>query len=310
MNTDLFLMRNPTRVVVTGPGCVIFPGSEGAGFVHDTEDTALWSALLQRLAFPVNLADLKNSGALPLDLDEAILDRLAGTEDLLTAGNAERLEARRRAVLVSSTSFHLAHRSQACRHLLVGCTGSVVAGLMTQTLLSLAYSGFQNQLDVILTQTATRFLSRDLLEAYGIRTWTDTFERHDDVRVPHVTLAQSADVIAVLPATADSLRRLANGDCSDLLSLCLTASSAPAVMVPAMNGTMWNDRAIQRNVDRIRNDGRYVIEPTFIFGAADFAREAVPMYGGHGNLWAGPGIFMDALAAILSHAEARSALSH
>ena len=175
-----------------------------------------------------------------------------------------------------------------------------MSGLMAPTILSLLYSRFQRQLDVILTQAAQRFVTRDLLEGYGIRTWGDAFERRDTFHVPHVQLARAADCILVMPASANSLHRLVDGACTDLLSMTVAATSAPIVLAPVMNGAMWNNLAVQRNVQRLRDDGMYVIEPTLIFGAADVASQGKAMYGGHGTLWAGPVSLIRALTAVLT----------
>jgi phosphopantothenoylcysteine synthetase/decarboxylase len=170
---------------------------------------------------------------------------------------------------------------------------------MAPTLLSLCYSRFQNHLDVVLTEAAQKFVTRDLLESYGIRTWVDAFERRNDIYVPHVHLARSADCVLVMPASANSLHRFADGACTDLLSLLVAATHAPVVLAPAMNDAMWNNGAIQRNLQLLRADGMYVIEPTIIFGAADFASHGGPMYGGHGTLWSGPHSLMQALAQVM-----------
>nr|WP_256368360.1 flavoprotein [Mangrovicoccus sp. HB161399] len=204
--------------------------------------------------------------------------------------------------MCAAPAFHLDPPPRQAGHLIVGCTGSVIAGLMPQTLLSLVLSGFQERLDVILTETAQRFLARSLLESYGIRCWADGFERQDGIRVPHVNLAASADLICVLPATADALDRLARSACSDLLSLAVAASAAPVVICPAMNQAMWANPGIQRNVRRLREDGHFVMEPAVLFAAADFGAGARLGYGGHGTLWAGPGVLMQALSAVLDFA--------
>ena len=122
--------------------------------------------------------------------------------------------------------------------------------------------------------------------------------------MPHVHLAQAASCVLAMPASANSLQRLASGACSDLLSLLVSATTAPIVVAPAMNDTMWNHRPVQRNVARIRDDGVYVIEPGLIFAASALAGGQPPMSGGPGTLWRGPLGVMQTLAAILDHHQA------
>lgn len=293
-------MRAHERIVFTGARHVVFAAEPHERIVHATEEPDRWSRLLQHLARPVRLGSLAADADLPRDLDAALLERLVRAGHLLAADDPGPLLVHRAGLCTKSPAFHLAPVPSRCGRLIVGCTGSVVAGLMAATYLSLRHCRFQDQLDVILTEAAQRFLTRDLLKAYGLRCWSDGFERQEGIRVPHVVLAQAADLICVLPATADALDRIARSACSDLLSLCIAASTAPVILVPAMNGAMWNNPGIQRNVESLRADGRYIIEPTFIFGAADFEADAEPMYGGHGTLWSGPAGLIYALEALLA----------
>ena len=297
--SDRYFMRDFSRVVLTGRDCVIFVGGSNETIVHATDEPERWSSVLQELADARSGQSLAASESIPSDLNQDFLDRLVEAGHIVVADKRSSLVEERIHLLSTSPSFQLQPRPQTCDHLLLGCTGSVVSGLMAQSLLSLSYCGFQQQLDVILTKTASRFLTRDFLEAYGIRCWEDGFEQKDGIRVPHVTLARSADVIAVLPASANALNRVAHASCSDLLSLCITASEAPVVLAPAMNATMWNSPGVQRNLQILRRDRRFILEPAIIFGAADFSLDAPPMYGGHGTMWGGPLSLMQALAAVL-----------
>jgi len=293
------LMRNFRTTVLTSRDRVVFAGAGGDNVVLGTGSPARWSSTLQALAWPIEEAALRARPDVAQDLQPELFDRLVAAGHLLRADAEPPLVRERDRLFVSAPALHLAAGPPACAHLLFGCCGSVVAGLMAQTLLSLCFCGFQQRLDVILTGTAARFLSRELLEAYGIRCWIDAFERQDGIRVPHVNLARSAELIVVCPATAACLARLANSACTDLLSLCITASTAPVLVVPAMNAAMWNDAGVQRNVAALRASGRTILEPALIFGAAGFGGQAQPMYGGHGTLWSGPLGLMQASRAVL-----------
>ncbi len=297
-NDTRFYMRNLKRVVISGSDRMLFAGGKGGALTLRSEVVSQWSALLQALVAPIQLSELASAAALPDDFSHDFFNQLVETDHIASAHDPQALLDARQLSLTEAPAFHFEGDALACRHLLVGCSGSVVAGLMAQTLLSLRFCGFQEQLDVLLTTTASRFLSRDLLEAYGIRCWQDSFERQDGIRVPHVNLASTAELICVLPATADALNRIAHSACSDLLSLTITSSQAPVLLVPVMNAAMWNNAGVQRNVDQLRKDGRYILEPSIIFGAAEFDRNAPPMYGGHGCLWSGPQGLIAALSAV------------
>ena len=113
----------------------------------------------------------------------------------------------------------------------------------------------------ILTRSARRFITPHAVAALGVNVWRDPFELRDGFRVPHTFLAEAADFVLVLPASANAIFRLAHGTCSDLLSLVVAGTEAPVMVVPSMSPTMWNHTAVRRNVARLRDDGMYVIEP-------------------------------------------------
>ena len=81
-------------------------------------------------------------------------------------------------------------------------------------------------------------------------------------RAEHVELARIADLIIVVPATANSLAHLAAGFANDMVSLTVLASNAPVVVAPAMHSNMWLAPATQANVRTLRERGVHIIDPT------------------------------------------------
>jgi phosphopantothenoylcysteine decarboxylase/phosphopantothenate--cysteine ligase len=75
----------------------------------------------------------------------------------------------------------------------------------------------------------------------------------------HVWLARQADAVAVVPATADLLARLATGRADDLVSALVLCARGPVLAAPAMHPRMWEHPATQRNVERLRADGRVTL---------------------------------------------------
>jgi len=298
-------MRSTELVVVTTREAVLFIGASEPSIDHNTEYVGRWSDLIQALSNPISGDTLRRYTQDFLKQEIDFIDKLIDRKFILESSTGDSLAEIRDRVFSENNGFHCVPAEPSCENLIVACTGSVVAGLMAPTLLSLSYSRFQKRLDVVLTEAAQKFVTRDLIESYGIRTWADPFERKDDVYVPHVHLARSADCVLVMPATANSLHRIAVGACTDLLSMLIAATHAPVVLAPAMNDAMWNNDAVQRNVQALRRDGMYVLEPTIIFGAADFANQGQPMYGGHGTLWSGPYSLMRSLSHIVKHAAMR-----
>ena len=118
-----------------------------------------------------------------------------------------------------------------------------------------------SEVQVILTGAAEGLLGRRSIEAVlGHRALVD-WEDWDDPSAPHVSLGDWADVVVVLPATANLLSKVAHGGADDLLSSTLLATTAPVILAPAMNAAMWEKPAVARNVAQLRADGYEVIEP-------------------------------------------------
>lgn len=77
----------------------------------------------------------------------------------------------------------------------------------------------------------------------------------------HVDLAARADAIAIVPATADALARLASGRADDLVTATALCARAPVVVVPAMHPRMWSHPATRRNAATLRGDGVVFVGP-------------------------------------------------
>ena len=107
-------------------------------------------------------------------------------------------------------------------------------------------------------------------------------EEKDDWRPGHISLADSADLLLVAPATANVLAQFANGLAPDVLSAIYLATLAPVLIAPAMNGKMWQHPATQENVDRLLQRGVRMIGPEEGMLACG--------YEGVGRLWNVEGI--------------------
>ncbi|MDR4306856.1 bifunctional phosphopantothenoylcysteine decarboxylase/phosphopantothenate--cysteine ligase CoaBC [Chelatococcus sambhunathii] len=93
------------------------------------------------------------------------------------------------------------------------------------------------------------------------RCFQDLFDLTDEHDVGHIRLARDADLVLVAPATADLIAKMANGLANDLASTALIATTAPILLAPAMNPTMWENAATRRNVERLTADGVSFVGP-------------------------------------------------
>jgi phosphopantothenoylcysteine decarboxylase/phosphopantothenate--cysteine ligase len=140
----------------------------------------------------------------------------------------------------------------------LGVSGGIAAFKACEVLRGLTESG--HSVRVVPTRAALEFV--------GAATWAAlsgqpvSTEVWDDVhQVPHVRIGQEADLVLVVPATADLLARAAHGMADDLLSTTLLTARCPVVMAPAMHTEMWEHPATRANVDTLRSRGVVVIEP-------------------------------------------------
>lgn len=144
------------------------------------------------------------------------------------------------------------------RRILLGVTGGIAAYKSAWIARLLTQAGAA--VDVVLTRSASEFIGAITFEALTGRP-VHTALIADGHALDHIRLARAADAIVVAPATADFVARAAHGHADDLLTACLLATSAPVLIVPAMNDRMWAHRQTQTNVARLREVGYAVLEP-------------------------------------------------
>ncbi len=146
------------------------------------------------------------------------------------------------------------------KRIVLGITGGIAAYKAAELVRLLVQDGAEVQ--VVMTQSACGFITPATLQALsGKPVFTDMW----DARVPdsmgHIELSRGADLIAVAPATADFLAKLANGLADDLLSTLCVARECPLLVAPAMNRQMWDNKATQRNVVQLERDGVVILGP-------------------------------------------------
>ena len=124
--------------------------------------------------------------------------------------------------------------------------------------LSQVLAGNPQSVHIMATDSSLKFFSPLALELLNRR---KRWEPKSDEGVEHVVLARDADLVIIMPASADILARVAAGRASDSLSLLVLATRAPVFFVPAMNSLMWESKVVQRNCGWIRELGHHIISP-------------------------------------------------
>ncbi len=144
------------------------------------------------------------------------------------------------------------------RRILLGVTGGIASYKSAWLARLLTQAGAQ--VDVVLTRSAREFIGSVTFEALTGRP-VHSVLIGDGHALDHITLARSAELVIIAPATADFLARAAHGHADELLSACLLATEAPVLVAPAMNDRMWANPQVQANAAALRQQGRVVIDP-------------------------------------------------
>lgn len=146
------------------------------------------------------------------------------------------------------------------RSIVLGVSGGIAAYKAAELASLLVQEGAR--VDAILTDGATRFVQPLTFEALTHRpVYVDAFSGWSYEASGHVTLAGSADLVIVAPATANTIARLALGVADDMLSLVALAATAPILVAPAMEDHMFHHPATQSNIGRLRSFGVSIIGP-------------------------------------------------
>lgn len=102
---------------------------------------------------------------------------------------------------------------------------------------------------------------------------TDLFGSYQDKKAIHIHLAEWADIVAIIPASANILARVAQGMADDIVTSVILATKAPIVVVPAMHTNMWTNVATQQNVNTLKERGHIFVGP--VAGALSDGSEGV-----------------------------------
>src|SRR5215210_4902259 len=142
----------------------------------------------------------------------------------------------------------------------LGISGGIAAYKATEILRGLQRAGCVVR--VAMTERACEFITPLTFRALsGSHVIVDDYAPDNPDPIAHITFSQSVDLVVIAPATANIIAKFASGVADDFLTSTYLASNAPVVIAPAMNTTMWNHPATQRNLSQLRADGVYVIEP-------------------------------------------------
>jgi len=146
------------------------------------------------------------------------------------------------------------------RTIVLGITGSIAAYKAAEIASQLNQAGAK--VNVIMTKEAIQFISPITLRAItGRPVVTEMFDLTSELSVGHVSLAKSADIIVIAPATANIIAKLAAGIADDMLCCTVLATKAPVLIAPAMETNMYNNPVTQDNLSKLKSRNFVIVGP-------------------------------------------------
>lgn len=144
--------------------------------------------------------------------------------------------------------------------IIVGVTGSIAAYKACEIVNTLNKEGYSVR--VILTKEGAEFVTPLTLSTLSKnKVYTDMFEVPEVWDPVHTSLADSASLVLIAPATANIIGKLAGGVCDDLLSCVVYATDAPVLIAPAMNEKMYKHKIVQDNIAKLKKTGYSFVGP-------------------------------------------------
>lgn len=146
------------------------------------------------------------------------------------------------------------------KKILLGVTGSIAAYKITGLITAL--KRLNAEVNVIMTNNACEIITPLTMERLsGNKCIVETFDKNVQYSVKHISLAESADIVMIAPATANIIGKIASGIADDMLTTTIMACKCPVYIAPAMNTAMYENSIVQDNIKKLKDYGYHFIEP-------------------------------------------------
>ena len=147
------------------------------------------------------------------------------------------------------------------KNILIGITGGIAAYKICYLIRNFVKQGAN--VKVVLSDNAKEFVTETTLSTLSQNpVYSNTF-LSQEYSVKHIALVDEADIFVLAPATANTIGKLANGICDNLLTSLLCAFNKPVVFAPAMNTNMWNNPLVKKNSQTLVDMGYQIVEPAY-----------------------------------------------
>ncbi len=147
------------------------------------------------------------------------------------------------------------------KNVVIGVTGGIAAYKALDVVSRLKKHNIN--VDVIMTKSACEFVTTLSFQSLSKNAVIkDMFDEPKVFEIEHIALAKKADLLVVVPATANIIGKVANGIADDMLSTTIMATNAKVIFAPAMNTNMYNNPIVKENINKLKNYGYQFINPS------------------------------------------------
>ena len=143
--------------------------------------------------------------------------------------------------------------------ILIGITAGIAAYKICELIRMYKREGANVR--VMVTPNALNLVTALTLESLSQNeVFVDNFEIKE-YKPEHISLCDEADIMVIAPATANTISKIANGICDNLLTTTVCAFNKPIIIAPAMNTNMWKNQFVQDNVSKLEKTGYHILNP-------------------------------------------------
>ncbi|MGD9901512.1 MAG: flavoprotein [Spirochaetales bacterium] len=155
------------------------------------------------------------------------------------------------------------------KNILIGVSGGIAAYKVATFIGMLKKEGAN--VKAIMTKNATEFIAPLTLSSLSQnKVIVDMFDKVTQYDTEHITLSKWADLLVVIPATANIIGKIASGIADDMLSTTIMASRAQVLIAPAMNTNMFENKIVQDNIQKlIKFDYKFVMPQKGMLACGD-----------------------------------------
>ena len=146
------------------------------------------------------------------------------------------------------------------KKVILGVTGGIAIHKSLDLVSQLVKQGVS--VHVVMTENATRLIQPLQFQVISRNpVLLDLFDVGGEWKPPHIDLAERADLLAIVPATANVIGKIANGIADDALTTVAISTHCPILIAPAMEEHMYHNPYVKTNIEKLKSHGVEIVEP-------------------------------------------------